>query len=86
MQKRIRTLWEEYRGLVIPADAPPVQVRESRKAFYSGAATIFGALTGGVSPGLEVQDSDMQMMDDLAAELKEFRDEMVREAQRLSTQ
>ncbi len=34
--KTIAAIWESYRQQVLPPDAPPVQVRECRLAFYGG--------------------------------------------------
>lgn len=36
-RRRIGEGWESYRAGVVPFDAPAVQVRETRKAFYAGA-------------------------------------------------
>lgn len=68
----IQQHWESYRARVIPKDAGGVQVEETRRAFYAGAAIVFGALIHGVSPGEEVQATDLRMMDDLQTELDEF--------------
>lgn len=35
--KTVKAEWEEYARLVLPADAPPVQITETRRAFYAGA-------------------------------------------------
>lgn len=36
--KTFRQQWESYRERVVPANAPVVQVQESRRAFYAGIA------------------------------------------------
>lgn len=71
-RRRIGAAWEKYRGQVVPASAPDVQVAETRKGFYAGAAALFGIVNGEVSPGDDVQPGDLQLLDDLAHELQEF--------------
>lgn len=80
--KKLQTGWESYRALCIPPNASATQVSESRKAFYGGAAILFGTLIGSVDGGDEPTQGDMDMMDGIAAELREFRDEMAAEAKR----
>lgn len=41
MKRLIREQWEAFRLLVMPADAPPDQIREMRRAFYVGARESF---------------------------------------------
>ncbi len=44
-QKRstVRDAWKSFRDEVIPADAPPVQIQEMRRAFYAGVWTMLTA-------------------------------------------
>lgn len=37
--------WKLYRAQVIPPNAPSVQIKESKRAFYAGAQASFHALT-----------------------------------------
>ena len=67
----IETGWKSYRKL-IPADAPEVQLRETRQAFYAGAAVLFEAMLLVLEPGEEPTDADMRRMDGIAQELREF--------------
>ena len=73
-RKRLAKQWQEYRERVIPADAGVGQVVETRRAFYAGAAVLFGIILGNVSPSSAdvVEESDLEMMDDLDHELTEF--------------
>lgn len=80
--KKIQTGWESYRALCIPPNASATQVSESRKAFYGGAAILFGTLIGSTSQDGEPTQDDLDMMDSVAAELREFREEMAAEAAR----
>jgi hypothetical protein len=73
---RLKDAWEDYRTLVIPKDAPPVQVRESRRAFYAGAqallSVIMRQLTPDVEPTEPPTEADLQMMDEIDGELVAF--------------
>jgi len=71
MKRRIGAAWEQYREQVLPANAGQAQIDETRKGFYAGAAALFGIVAGGVSPGNEVEPSDLAMLDDLVHELQE---------------
>jgi hypothetical protein len=41
-----------------------------RRAFYAGASTLFSAVITKLSPGNETQPSDIDMLEDLLAELE----------------
>jgi hypothetical protein len=60
--------------MVVPADAPEIQIKETRQAFYAGASILFTVLTmpGVLDPGDEPTDADMQKMADLQAEIDAF--------------
>lgn len=73
--KLIGAEWNQYRERVMPADAGPVQVKETRRAFYGGAAILLAIVVGNVSEGEAVADGDLEMMDDLKAELDQFLDD-----------
>lgn len=70
--KYIANGWKSYQKLVLPADAPEIQVRECRQAFYGGAAVLFETLMMSLDSGDEPTDADMQRMVDLQAELDEY--------------
>ena len=36
----VANLWDSFRSVVIPSDAPPVQVQEMRRAFYAGVFAV----------------------------------------------
>lgn len=40
----IQTMWEEYRAAAIHPDAGETQLRESRYAYFAGAAMIYSSL------------------------------------------
>lgn len=64
--------WDSYRKLVIPSDAGLTQVRETRKAFFAGAAVLFETLMMSLDSGTEETEKDMQKMANLQQELDEF--------------
>lgn len=74
--KAIEQGWKSYRELVVPDDASDVQIRETRQAFYAGAAILFQALMVALDPGTEPTADDMQRMADLQAELDAFGQEL----------
>lgn len=38
--KTIGEYWKSFESAIIPTDAPDIQKREMRKAFYAGAASV----------------------------------------------
>ena len=72
-ERRLEKSWQDYFTTVLkPAGAGSIQVIETRRAFYAGAQALLAAMVRSMGPGLEPTDADMQMMDDLDAELLEF--------------
>lgn len=69
--KYIEKGWEGYRKL-LPPDASPIQIKETRQAFYGGAAILFEAIMRMLDPGEDPTEQDMQRMSDIQAELSEF--------------
>jgi hypothetical protein len=49
----LATAWESYRTRVVPADAPPIQVQECRRAFYAGAQAFLSAAADSKGPHAE---------------------------------
>lgn len=75
--KIIEQEWLAFRRMVVPASAGPVQVEDVRRAFYSGAAVLFQAVVNKLSPGEEVQESDLAIFDSLNREIQEFAAEAI---------
>lgn len=67
---RLHASWESYRRVVIPPDAPPVQVIESRRAFYAGAQAFMTICAASPDNGED------QVVNGLCAELKQFGDDV----------
>lgn len=70
--KYIERGWQRYRDLVIPADAPDVQIQECRQAYYAGAAVLMESIMATLDPGSEPTDADLERMNSIQAELDEF--------------
>lgn len=69
-KKPIESAWQSYRQLVVPPGAPAVQIDESRKAFFSGAAILFAAVVAESSERTEDEAAESFSM--IASELAEF--------------
>lgn len=68
--------WERYEKLAVPAGASDLQRKETRQAFYAGAAVLFQTLMTALDPGAEETPEDMTRMLDLQAEVDEFGQEL----------
>lgn len=79
-KRRIESQWLIFRSNVVPANAGSVQVEETRRAFYAGAATLFGTIMDLLEPGAEATENDLQAMDEIARELAEYTDSLRRSA------
>jgi hypothetical protein len=80
-KRRLLESWNEYKDKVVPKEASASQVEETRRAFWGGAGTLFAILTGEISATEEVTEPDMDVLDDVNAEINEFFEEMKRLAQ-----
>lgn len=75
MKRRVAAAWRTFR-VIIPPNAGPTQFGEMKKAFYAGAFAMFAELVNGVDENEDVTPSDMSMMDEIHAELQEFKEAM----------
>lgn len=71
MKGPIATAWDSYRQRVLPANAGPVQVEETRRGFYAGAAAVFGSVVEQLSPGEEITEADVAILEAIQRELDE---------------
>jgi dsDNA-specific endonuclease/ATPase MutS2 len=74
--KSLAEQWATYRERVVPEDAPPVQVVESRRAFYAGTESLLRSMMTGLDPGTEPTEADLDRMDQLEAELEQFAEDV----------
>lgn len=51
--ENLHAMWQEYRGRVVPRDAPPVQLQETRRSFYAGAWAVLSRLSANACAGLD---------------------------------
>ena len=68
--------WKEYCRFSIPDDVSAVQLHETRKAFFFGAATMFYGQLAIFQDGEEATERDLAIRDDVHNELDAFIDEM----------
>lgn len=71
--------WVGLRYAALPADAPEIQVREMRKAFFSGAQHLFASIMSFMETEEEPTANDMRRMEMLSVELDGFVDSLKRE-------
>lgn len=71
--KLIEAGWVSMKLLVLPQDAPAVQVSEMRKAFFCGAQHLYAALMCIMDADREPTDADMKKMELIHNELEAFR-------------
>lgn len=67
--------WVGYRLMVVPSNAPPIQIDECRLAFYAGAQHLFASLMAMLDPETEPTDDDANKMDLIDKELRTFAKE-----------
>ena len=70
--KLIEAGWVGLRLAAIPLDAGAVQLDEMRNAFFAGAQHLFGSLMDILEPDAEPTEKDMQRMDLIDQELRNF--------------
>ena len=75
-KKYIEAAWNSYHQTVVPAHAPAVQFKETRQAFYAGAAILFETLLLVMDSGDEVTGADLKTMAALQTEIDEFKLEL----------
>jgi hypothetical protein len=72
--KLLESAWEDFRAHVIHPKASELQLTEMRRAFYAGAGCLLVTLLSTVSPGDDVQQSDLDRLKSVNDELVAFTD------------
>ena len=72
----IKESWESYKELVIPKTAGPVQIAETRQAFYAGAHVVFG-ITTMIGEPFVPEELGLAQLDALKAELDAYQKEIM---------
>lgn len=70
--------WRDYLEKVVPEGASEVQKIETRRAWYGGAASMFGLLLGELDVDPDPTELDLEYVEGLTAELEAFGKEVDR--------
>lgn len=70
--KHIEAGWQSYLKLVVPAGASAVQIRETRQAFFAGAAILMQKIMLIMDEDREPTAKDMEHMAAIQKELDDF--------------
>jgi hypothetical protein len=76
--KLLETEFLNYRNALIPRDAGPVQLGESRRAFFAGAWALYALILNNLEPGTDDTPKDLELMEKLDAEMREFKERVVK--------
>lgn len=71
-KKLLAEQWEAYKLAIIPADAPPIQITECRRAFYAGANSLIAAVMSNFREDRGVTDGDVAVISSINVELSAF--------------
>lgn len=71
--------WVALRHMTLQ-DAPEIQIREMRKAYFAGAQHLWASLFGFMEDGEEPTPNDLRRMEMVQVELEAFTDSLKREA------
>jgi hypothetical protein len=69
--KVIAKAWEGYRRTVMPADAGPEQVTETRRGFYAGAWALLTTMMALGSDEID-EDQGVDILESVKAEIEAF--------------
>jgi hypothetical protein len=67
----IQEQWSSFAALVVPKDAPAVQVTEMRRAFYAGAEAMM-RINCAIGERRISEEAGMQILDGCMDEMKRF--------------
>jgi hypothetical protein len=73
--KLIEAGWLSFKAIVVPANAPAVQINEMRKAFFIGAQHLFASIISIMESGTEPTEKDLNRMSQISQELDDFVDQ-----------
>ena len=65
--------WDQFCRVVMPADAPLIQRREMRRAFYAGAQCVLFGVIDELALGSQTAE-DLDLMAGVQRELSDFAD------------
>jgi len=70
-QPTVLDLWESYLKNVVPADAEPIQIQETRRAFYGGAWMLLQTVKR-LGDDDFTEDDGVEALEALEQEMKNF--------------
>ncbi len=68
----IENEWRKFVALVMPPNAPEIQRKEMKRAFYAGSEAFLRVTLDVLEPGPEPTENDMRRMELISEELKQF--------------
>jgi hypothetical protein len=71
-QNLMEKQWQMFEKMVLPENCDAIQRQEMRRAFYAGASALFSGVLAALSGGDEATPADMQIVEDLHNELRQF--------------
>jgi hypothetical protein len=79
--------WNSLANAIFTPATPQIQREETRKAFFAGASIMFHILTRNLSSGLDdVTSADLEILDNVAAEIEAFGKTLQEELKRKTVQ
>ncbi|MEP0872457.1 hypothetical protein NDA01_21815 [Trichocoleus desertorum AS-A10] len=69
MKRTVQSQWQSYERSIMPKDAPPIQRKEMRRAFYAGA---FVMLNLAKEVGDMSEEAGVEALEAYERECKEF--------------
>ena len=79
--KVLDSAWHSYSKQVIPISASVIQRQECRRAFYAGAQSFLNGMMTGLGSGKEPTNSDINLIESISDELKQFAEELTDDKQ-----
>lgn len=64
--------WRSYELIVMNENAPDIQRKETRMAFFAGAQHLFGSIMVILEPGTEPTEKDLARVNQINTELRNF--------------
>jgi predicted RNA-binding protein with PUA-like domain len=74
----ISSQWQSYEAQVLPKNCSPVQLQETRRAFYAGAASILAHMARLSNEDISEEDGS-DIIEELMQESKNFTDRIGRD-------
>lgn len=75
-RRLIREGWYQYAEHVLPRNAPPAQRQETRRAFYAGAAHLWGAFILALGPGEEADPPDLALAEGVQKKIDQWLEDL----------